>query len=121
MRRDATKLGERFTDLELFRMFNVDCAPTIAHKDGDRRPAIEEGMCFNDIKVSLWSEVSRPLSRGEKAALQSDDFIREGVSSTPPGSERVADLAAYYASQEGSPGPQGEPRYRDDATSAFTV
>lgn len=118
MRSDAIQLGERFTDLELFRMFNVDVAPSIPHDQGDRRPLIEEGMCFNDIKIQLWSEVKRPLSRGERKALQSEDYCV--VSDSPPGSEgRIADLRAHFSSQREFIGPQGEEIYKMGAASPF--
>lgn len=55
----------QFSDVELFRMFNVDCAPNIDHKDGERRPPIEEPYCFNDIKVRLWTFRKRHPIRGD--------------------------------------------------------
>jgi len=39
----------------------------------------------------------KPLRRGFRKALQSEDTLVEGVSIHPPGSkQRVADLAAFY-------------------------
>ena len=99
MNHDAITLNERFTPVELFRMFNVDIMPAAPHSEGDRR-AYEEGpYLFNDIKCQLWSETKRPLSRGEKNALQSEDHCV--VSTNPPGSAgRIADLAAHYQGVE---------------------
>jgi len=87
---------KQFTDLELFDMFNVELTPNAPHSEGDRRPYIEEGMCFNDIKTCLWSKTKRSLNRGERNALQTDDNVCDGVTNEPPGSGRVADLAKFY-------------------------
>ena len=95
MRKDQIEIDKRFTDVELARMFNVEVCPNIPHSEGERRPPVEEKYCFNDIKVRLWSFRKRTPSRGEKAALQSEDYCV--VSTNPPGSAgRIADLAAHY-------------------------
>jgi hypothetical protein len=95
MRDNAISLDERFSDVELARMFNVEVCPNIPHSQGERRPPIEERYCFNDIKVRLWTLRKRAPSRGERKALQSEDYCT--VSTNPPGSAgRIADLAAHY-------------------------
>lgn len=95
MRENAISLDERFSDLELARFFNIEVCPDIPHSEGERRPPIEEPYCFNDIKVRLWTIRKRTLSRGERKALQSEDYCT--VSTNPPGSAgRIADLAAHY-------------------------
>jgi hypothetical protein len=111
---------KQFSDLELFRMFNVECAPNIPHERGERRPGSDAPYDFNDIRVRLWKIKKATPSRGFAKALQSEDYC--SVSEHPPGSAgRIADLAAHYASQEGSVGPQGEATYLGDAESAFEI
>ena len=92
------KLADRFSDLRLFRMFNVDVAPHIEWSKGSRR---KNDGGFNDIKVPLWGFRKRTLPRGEMQAVQSADHLKEGVSTNPPGSRRVADLVAFYATHMG--------------------
>lgn len=95
MRDNAISLDERFTDVELARMFNVEVCPDIPHSQGERRPPIEERYCFNDIKVRLWTLRKRAPSRGERKALQSEDYCT--ISHDPPGSAgRLAALIAHY-------------------------
>jgi len=89
------KLEDRFSDVELFRMFNVDIAPDIPHSEGERNPPVEEKYCFNDIKARLWTFRKRNPSRGERNALQNEDYC--WVSQHPPGSAgRIEDLARHY-------------------------
>ena len=67
------------TDLDLFRMFNVNCGKT---KSGHT--------------IRLWSIRKHKLSRGEKNAMQDQDYCT--ISEHPPGSQgRIDDLAAHYA------------------------
>lgn len=92
---------KQFSDMELFDMFNIDIMPDADHKDGDRRQNVDERYAFNDIKCQLWSKTKRQLSRGERNALQSDDYCT--ISHHQPGSaERIADLAAHYQGVDGS-------------------
>lgn len=96
-------LSERFTDLEIAKMFTVDCNPTIPHNQGSRMPHIEEPYVFNDVRVPLWTIRKRNPSRGERKALQTDDNIRSEVSTNPPGSKgRIEDLKAYYQGVTGT-------------------
>jgi len=89
------KAEDRFTEMEMFRMFNVDIAPNVPLHKGERNRPIEEAYCLNDIKVRLWRFRKRNPSRGERKALQSEDYCV--VSQHPPGSAgRIADLAAHY-------------------------
>ena len=100
---DNTKIAleDRFTPLELARMFNVDCAPSIEWDAASRTGGVDEPYCFNDIKVPLWSIVKKAPSRGVKHALQGEDNIKEAVSTHPPGSAaRIADLVSHYSGVE---------------------
>jgi len=95
MNTNAIAIEDRFSDMELARMWNVEICPDIPHSRWERRPPIEEKYCFNDIKVRLWRFKKRNPSRGERKALQSEDYCV--VSQHPPGSAgRIADLAAHY-------------------------
>lgn len=98
MNTNAIAIEDRFTEMEMFRMFNVDIAPNIPLCEGERNRPIEELYCLNDIKVRLWTLRKRP-SRGERKALQSEDYCV--VSTNPPGSAgRIADLSAHYEGVE---------------------
>lgn len=100
---DITKiaLDERFTDFELAQMFNVDCNPTAGRKHAAKVRNIEEPYALNDIKIPLWKNRKRTLKRGERNALQQDDYCRREVSTNPPGSkDRIEDLRKYYSSVE---------------------
>jgi len=101
MKNEAIALDARFTDTELAAMFTVDCAPSIEWDEASRSKNTVAPYVFNDIKVPLWTITKRTPSRGERAALQSEDHIRDGISDHAPGSEgRVADLARYYGGVE---------------------
>ena len=93
------QIDERFNDMELFAMFNVDCNPNAEQKE--TRVAWDESeYATNDIKVPLWKLKKRQLTRGEKKALQGEDNIKPGISQEKPGSKRVADLARFYDENE---------------------
>ena len=95
-------IEDRFTDVELFGLFNIDIMPDADHKDGDRRQYDDTSpYAFNDIKCQLWSFTKRTLPRGERNALQSGDHLKRGISDQPPGSGRVEDLARYYQGMAG--------------------
>ena len=87
---------ERFSEMEMFGMFNVDCNPDADQKE-TRGRWDESEYATNDTKVPLWKFTKRNLSRGEKNALQGEDNIKPGISQEKPGSKRVADLARFYA------------------------
>lgn len=95
----CSKLQGRFSDMELFAMFQVDVAPHIEWDKASRRS--DDGG-FNDVKVPLWGFRKRALKRGERKTLQEHDHLKEGVSTRPPGSSRVEDLAAFYAANGGN-------------------
>lgn len=86
------KLEDRFSDFELFEMFNVECDPN-ADQQKTRVRYIEEPYVFNDVKVPLLVRRKRKVS---KRVRHYNDTIRAGVTSQPPGKGRVADLAKYY-------------------------
>jgi hypothetical protein len=100
MNTQAIAINDRFTDVELFDLFNIDIMPDAPHEEGDRRPYDDESAyVFNDIKCQLWSHTKRTLPRGERNALQGEDHC--SVSEHPPGSAgRIADLAAHYQGVE---------------------
>ena len=78
----------RFGEVGLFRMFNVET-------DG------KGGTAMSPVRKPLWGFTKRKLSRGEKAALQSEDLALPPVRVGQPGSqERVAAYAAAIASGE---------------------
>jgi hypothetical protein len=102
----ADSLNNRFSDLELFRMFNVDCNPTC---DGRkvRTKTVDAPYVFNDIKVPLLVSRKRKAS---KRVRHYDDQIKAGVTNSEPGTKaRVADLAKFYAAN------------MESETSAFNV
>ena len=88
---------DRFSEMELFSMFNIECLPGGERKDSSKQTDVEEKYCFNDVLVPLWKETKRELPRGEKKAVQDEDNIKPGISQHKPGSQRVADLAKFYA------------------------
>lgn len=99
MNSQAIAINDRFTDFELFQMFNIDCDPNIDARE-TRVPYVEGEYEFNDVKCPMWRNIKRSLSRGEKKAVTNGDLIRDGVTDAPSGSkQRIADLAAYYQSQ----------------------
>jgi len=85
IRNDEMKITheERFSEMEMFGMFNIAYETTL--KDGTKRV------------VNMWKETRRKLTRGEAAACQDEDNIKPGISQHRPGSQRVADLAKFYA------------------------
>jgi hypothetical protein len=87
---------ERFSDVELARMFNVECDPNGEDRNAKAR-YIDAPYAFNDINCPLWTIRKRTLKRGEKKARQTEDFVRPGITTAKPGSDRVADLAKFYA------------------------
>ena len=98
MNTNAITHEDRFTEMEMFSLFNVECLPGGERKDGSRLSTDNEPYVFNDILVPLWTKTKRELSRGEAAAVQSEDNIKPGISNNAVGSKaRVADLAAFYA------------------------
>lgn len=81
------KHEDRFSDMELFAMFNI--AVPCQDKKG------------REFVAPLWKVKQRKLKRGEQNALQSEDLIKEGVSQHPPGSAgRIADLTTHYEGWE---------------------
>ncbi len=76
---------ERFGEVGLFRMFNVET-------DG------KGGTAMSPVRKPLWKIGKRKLSRGEKAALQSEDKALQVNRIGKPGSvERVEAYAKAIA------------------------
>jgi hypothetical protein len=88
---------DRFSEMEMFGFFNVELLPGGERKDGSRQSDIDAPYAFNDVLVPMWKETKRKLTRGEAAACQDEDNIKPGISQHKPGSQRVADLAKFYA------------------------
>ena len=79
---------ERFGEVGLFRMFNVET-------DG------KGGNALSPVRKPLWGLKKRKLSRGEKAALQSEDLALPPNKVGKPGSqERIAAYAKAIESGE---------------------
>ncbi len=98
MNTNAIAIDDRFTEMELFDLFNVEIAPDIDAKHGEKRRPIEERYYFDDVKVRLWKTTKRRLPRGERKSLQTKDNLRRGISDHAPGSRgRLDDLQKYYS------------------------
>ena len=69
------QIDERFSEIELCRMFNVDCDPHAEPRKVSTRYS-EAPYALNDTKVPLLRFKRRKLSRGERKALQCEDYIR---------------------------------------------
>lgn len=92
---------ERFGEVGLFRMFNVET-------DG------KGGNAMSPVRKPLWGFTKRKLSRGEKAALQSEDLALPLNRVGKPGSqERIAAYAKAIESGE----LLFETSYRDEVVS----
>lgn len=77
-----------FGEMGLFRMFNVEC-------DG------KGGNAMSPVRKPLWGLKKRKPSRGEKAALQSEDLALPLNRVGKPGSqERIAAYAKAIESGE---------------------
>jgi hypothetical protein len=85
---DTSKIDidARFTDGELFGMFNVECAPSWAGPNCLRLPLLK-------VKVKKVKKV-KASKRMQKTPC---DKIKDGVTTHQPGKARVDDLVAFYA------------------------
>jgi hypothetical protein len=87
---------ERFTDVQMATMFNVDLAPTCKVRGKLRVRWIEAPYAFNDCKMPLL--VVRKSKKSTKRVRHFDDTIKSGVTIHEPGSKgRVADMVKFYA------------------------
>lgn len=78
-------------DMQLFRDWNIEL---------DSK-ALASGHLMSPVRKPLWKIKKRKLSRGERAALQSEDKARDEVKVGKPGSkERIAAYAEFYARNE---------------------
>ena len=92
MNATAIKIDERFSELELAEMFNVECG------------RLDDGQ-LTDVEGTsepLWTiqkrEQPRDRSRGRRVGT---DHIRDGITEAAAGTaDRVAALAAFYAAHE---------------------
>jgi len=89
---------ERFTDFELFGMFNFDVRPNATNSRNLHRMS-------DDEPYAGMSVIKHPLlhfakKRRSKRWRMFPDNIRPEVSQNPAGSrDRIEDMAAYYAEQ----------------------
>ena len=84
----------RFTDVELFAMFNVELNSS---RQG-RRGAIQTAIGDIQTPLLVWKKVKLP----KRFNTAIGDNVKAGVTIHPPGSkERVADLAAFYQDNAG--------------------
>ena len=88
------KLEDRFTEQQLWDMFNVECDKKTERSN---TYAIDEPFCFNDVKVPLW-HVRSKRSKVSKRVKHRDDRVKQGITIHPPGKQRVEDLVRFYAS-----------------------
>ena len=101
MNNQAITLDTRFSEIELFRMFNVECETV-------------EGKPVDSCKVNkpLWKVRKVKASKRAKANVTNGDFIRDGITCHAAGSkERVADMIRFYAAE----------MEKEEKTSAFLV
>jgi len=92
MNTNAIKLEDRFSDFELFQMFQVECNPDAEQKE-TRVGYVEAPYHFNDVKVPLLKNKKRKLS---KRIVHFEDHVKSGITREPAGKSRVADLARFY-------------------------
>ena len=95
MNTNAIALENRFSDFELFSMFNVDCDAECKTRNTLRVRYIEAPYVFNDCKVPLL--VSRKRKPTKRVKHYCDE-IKSGITRCEPGTKgRVADLAKWYS------------------------
>jgi hypothetical protein len=82
MNTNELAIDKRFTDGELFGMFNVECAPTWAGPNCLRMPLLK-------VKV-------RKVKASKRMQKMPCDKIKDGVTTHQPGKARVDDLVAFY-------------------------
>ena len=88
-------------DMEIWRMFNVDCPPT----EGGKQARNYQVGAMEQVAIPLWRFRQAPRRKG-RTQTGGTDHIRKGVTKHPPGKNRVEDLAAFYAAnldQKASP------------------
>ena len=96
----AEQLANRFSDFELFAMFNVDCDTECKTRNTLRVRYIEAPYAFNDTKVPLLVNRKRKVSKRVKHYC---DEIKSGVTTHGPGTKgRVADMVRFYAANAAS-------------------
>ena len=82
MNTNELAIDKRFTDGELFGMFNVECANSWASP--------------NCLKVPLLKVKVRKAKASKRLQKMPCDKIKDGVTTHQPGKDRVDDLVAYY-------------------------
>lgn len=87
---------ERFTEVELGTMFNVDCDPSCKVRHNLRVRWNDEPYAMNDTKVPLL--VVRKAKKVSKRVRRYCDSVKPGVTTHKPGTKgRVADMVKWYA------------------------
>ncbi len=92
------QLTERFSDLDLFRMFNIE---------------LEEGNDTCELSAPLWTverrAASEPRSRAQSLRIDGKDKIKPGITDAGCGTAaRIEALAAFYANAA-----EGESAFED--------
>ena len=87
------KLEDRFTEKQLWQLFNVECDASTRRTNIH---SVDEPYCFNDVKVPLW-HVRNKHSKVSKRVKHRDDRVKQGVTVHPPGKQRVEDLVRFYS------------------------
>ena len=103
MNTQAIALADRFSDIELFQMFNVECE-VVGHKPG------AYALDSDKVNRPLWK--IRKVKATKRTKKHVGDMIRDGITCHAPGSkDRVKDMAAFYAKE----------MEKEEKTSAFLV
>ena len=82
MNTNELAIDKRFSDAELFGMFNVECAKSWASP--------------NCLKVPLLKVKVRKAKASKRLQKMPCDKIKDGVTTHQPGKARVDDLIAFY-------------------------
>ena len=83
MNTNELEIDKRFTDGELFGMFNVECAPSWTGP--------------NCLRIPLLKVRVRKAKQSKRLQKMPCDKIKDGVTTHQPGKARVDDLVAFYA------------------------
>ena len=83
MNTNELAIDKRFTDGELFGMFNVECSPSWTGPNCLRIPLLK-------VKV-------RKVKASKRMQKMPCDKIKDGITKELPGKSRVADLVKFYA------------------------
>ena len=83
MNTNELAIDKRFTDGELFGMFNFECSPSWTGP--------------NCLRIPLLKVRVRKAKQSKRLQKMPCDKIKDGVTTHQPGKARVDDLVAFYA------------------------